>query len=148
MSDTEWKFLFERMPSGNVVRYVSPVLSERADRPATLICDCCVRPADRLWVYRQRGFCVLQFPCVFNSGCWSFCVYCNALFERRDMAALRARVMTLNPDLSSVAIDAVYELLPWVIYGDPYKWQSGGGMKAINRMASYEAEKISGEAGT
>ena len=98
------------------------------DRPQWLVCDCCLAHMDRLWFWPHRGFCLL--PKVrggqeLMAGHWAFCVYCEALWEQRDIPALLARTLTLNPELQGRLLENTYFSLPYAIYGEPIPWESG-----------------------
>lgn len=92
------------------------------------LCDCCLRPIDRMWAYRHRGFCyeVLGGREAYLAGWWGFCVYCHALFVARDFPALAARVCSLlKTEDAHAEFETLYRLADAVIYGEPVLWQEG-----------------------
>lgn len=120
----------ERLPSGKLDAYETyKIADDTHARPQWMVCDCCLRQSDRLWMWRHYGFCTLQYDGVprhdYYAGRWGFCVYCRPLFEKREISILTARVCTLNPELYARAIAALYSILPYVIYGEPALWESG-----------------------
>ncbi len=115
----------ERLPSGAIDAVATfPVIAP--DRPEWLVCDCCLGHVNRLWFYRQLGFCMRigRNRLELQEGHWSFCVYCDALWRTRDIPMLLDRVLTLNPECKEF-VEVAYPLLPYVIYGEPQIWNGG-----------------------
>jgi hypothetical protein len=94
-----------------------------------MVCDCCLKAADRLWIYRHYGFCIRRpsnlSKMVFDPGWWGFCVFCHALFIDRQINPLIARVVTLVPEAVLMDVEVVYRLLPEVIYDEVVLWEAG-----------------------
>lgn len=116
----------ELLPSG-IIQPVDVYRASVPTRPAFLVCDCCLSHVDRIWGYRQRGFCERRGRRKLElvEGWWAFCVYCNALWVRKEMDLLIARVITLNPDLDGDWLKHWYPDLVYVLHGEPQEWHSG-----------------------
>jgi hypothetical protein len=115
----------EVLPSGKLDSYITPEPG-RPERPQWLVCDCCLRKSDRLWVWRHYGFCtaIRGFRRrEYLEGGWSFCVYCEPL--RGNRKALVARVVALNPQLDPLWLDSTYEVMLACLHGEVVAWQAG-----------------------
>lgn len=107
------------------------------------VCDCCLKPFDRLWMYPHRRFEMLFLDQRqdYLAGWWAMCVFCSALFDRRayDPRAyyeLAARVVTLAipAELRAAAnaegAESMFELLyrtlgEDALLGEGILWQEG-----------------------
>lgn len=130
----EGPIIIERLPSGKIQAKQTVETADIPDRPQWLVCDCCMSRVDRLWWKKHRAFCFRfradgeDYQREFFASGWSFCVYCWQLFNAGDIAALTARVVTLNPHLDPDGPGGVrdaYEILAACVWGDVLTWEAG-----------------------
>ncbi len=122
----------EMLPSGKF--QVSDIYgANHPDRPLYAVCDCCCQQADRIFLYRQRGFCVWprrqgKSYLELGEGGWGFCVYCHALYVAGRIDLLVARVVTVGETMDSGAVawfSHWYPMLPFFLHGEVTEWHSG-----------------------
>jgi hypothetical protein len=118
------------------------------DRPLWMVCDCCLAHVGKLWVLSHRGFCIGfanagDYRVDFDAGAWGFCAGCHPLFAARDLTALAARVVTLNPlpIWGRVSARHLYEALSGCVFGDYQTWEAGQPIDVLNPPKEREGEK-------
>lgn len=128
----------EVLPSGKLDAFEMPEILPQPSKPLTTICDCCLSRVDRVWILRHLGFGVGwlrggRYRVEYQQGWWCFCVQCWALFDRREVEVLVARVCTLNDSLDPERVADVYGALRYAIYGEVQTWEVGQRIDALMR---------------
>lgn len=118
-----------RLPSGKIdVRDDWGIPDDLPNRPEMMACDCCLTMADRHWYWSHRGFSIRTSDgssFSFDAGEWAVCVYCRPLFERAQLEALVARVVTLNPVISAANLRQLYGVLFEALqHSGPSYWEA------------------------
>ena len=133
----------ERLPSGKIdVRDDWGLPEDIPARPQEMACDCCLAMTDRHWYWPHRGFCLRcsdHSRITIGAGEWCVCVFCRPLFEQMDLQALVARVVTLNPQIVTADLAALYRAVFLARFGEPQYWEAG---QAYLKRPDYSDEEM------